>query len=323
MHHSFPVKCFCLFPSFFSFIQLFFAMEPTTTTPAQSETIPIPKTPTTEQAKSNYVFTKKSALGMFLVAIAAVVGRYILPGTLFWSIPSIMSALVNVLGNKYKVPAPTITFTRCLMNLVVNLICCAIWKVDPIGPWRDWRKFLWVVCRGLFGGIQITCYFFAFVNVFLPLPPPILLVARWWCHRLDLHLSRHYCPPRHLHVEGEMDHLRCRLHPLVLRRCPLRGYSRLALPRQLRISLCSLSMASLALMILRLVSGPVLLLSLVPSSPPWLTSPFVRYPSPRSCPFSQIGPSVHVFTMINYILVFTMLINIFQGTCSSHCLLIS
>ena len=76
-----------------------------------------------------------------------------------------MSALVNVLSQQYKVPAPTITFTRSLFNLIINLICCAIAKVNPIGPYKEGRKFAWTVFRGLFGGIQITCYFFAFSTV--------------------------------------------------------------------------------------------------------------------------------------------------------------
>lgn len=78
---------------------------------------------------------------------------------------SIMSAVVNVLGQDYKVPAPTITFTRSLISLVICVIYCLCTKVNPIGPYKEGRKFAWVVLRGLFGGIQITCYFFAFTQV--------------------------------------------------------------------------------------------------------------------------------------------------------------
>ena len=78
---------------------------------------------------------------------------------------SLMSSVVNLLGQDYKIPAPTITFTRSLINLGINLICCAIARANPIGPYKDWKKFLWVVFRGLFGGIQITCYFFAFTQI--------------------------------------------------------------------------------------------------------------------------------------------------------------
>ena len=72
-----------------------------------------------------------------------------------------MSSLVNLLGQEYKIPAPTITFTRSLFNLVINLVCCGIVMANPIGPYKEGKKFLWVIFRGLFGGIQITCYFFA------------------------------------------------------------------------------------------------------------------------------------------------------------------
>ena len=77
-----------------------------------------------------------------------------------------MSALVNYIPKQYKIPGPTITFTRCLFNLIINLICCAFAKVNPIGPYKEGRKFTWTILRGLFGGIQITCYFFAFTSVF-------------------------------------------------------------------------------------------------------------------------------------------------------------
>ena len=76
-----------------------------------------------------------------------------------------MSAVVSALGKKYKIPAPTITFVRSLFNLAINLVCCAIVRVNPIGPVKDGRKYLWIILRGLFGGIQITCYFFAFTKV--------------------------------------------------------------------------------------------------------------------------------------------------------------
>lgn len=76
-----------------------------------------------------------------------------------------MSAVVNVLGNKYKVPAPTITFTRSLINIFLNLICCICAGVNPIGPIKERKKYAWIIMRGLFGGIQITCYFFAFTRV--------------------------------------------------------------------------------------------------------------------------------------------------------------
>ena len=76
-----------------------------------------------------------------------------------------MSAVVSALGKKYKIPAPTITFVRSIFNLAINLVCCAIVRVNPIGPVKDGRKYLWIILRGLFGGIQITCYFFAFTKV--------------------------------------------------------------------------------------------------------------------------------------------------------------
>ena len=94
-------------------------------------------------------------LQLFLEGIADVV----------LMIVSIMSAVVNVLGQKYKVPAPTITFTRSLFSLIICVIACFCIKVNPLGPYKEGKKFTWVVLRGLFGGIQITCYFFAFTQV--------------------------------------------------------------------------------------------------------------------------------------------------------------
>ena len=81
------------------------------------------------------------------------------------SLHSIMSAVVNVISKQHKVPPPTITFTRSLFNIIINLICGAVAKVNPIGPYKEGKKFAWVSLRGRFGGIQITCYFFAFASV--------------------------------------------------------------------------------------------------------------------------------------------------------------
>lgn len=80
-------------------------------------------------------------------------------------LPSLMATAVSILGSHYKIPSPAITFIRCLVNLAINLICCWIVKANPIGPYKETRKFVWVILRGLFGGIQITCYFFAFTKV--------------------------------------------------------------------------------------------------------------------------------------------------------------
>ena len=76
-----------------------------------------------------------------------------------------MSSLVTLLGQDYKIPAPTITLPRSFFNLVINLVCCGIVMANPIGPYKEGKKFLWVIFRGLFGGIQITCYFFAFTQI--------------------------------------------------------------------------------------------------------------------------------------------------------------
>lgn len=111
----------------------------------------------------NYRLTKKSALGMLFVALGSVFGRY---RKGFWVKNSLMSAVVSALGKKYKIPAPTITFVRSVFNLAINLVCCAIVRVNPIGPVKEGRKYLWIILRGLFGGIQITCYFFAFTKVY-------------------------------------------------------------------------------------------------------------------------------------------------------------
>lgn len=113
-------------------------------------------------AVMNYRLTRKSALGMFFVALGSVFGRW---GRSESVMCSLMSAVVSALGKKYKIPAPTITFVRSLFNLAINLVCCAIVRVNPIGPVKEHRKYAWIILRGLFGGIQITCYFFAFTKV--------------------------------------------------------------------------------------------------------------------------------------------------------------
>lgn len=115
-------------------------------------------------AVMNYRLTRKSALGMLLVALGSVFGRW---GRIKSVMCSLMSAVVSALGKKYKIPAPTITFVRSLFNLAINLVCCVIVRVNPIGPVKEHRKYAWIILRGLFGGIQITCYFFAFTKVLL------------------------------------------------------------------------------------------------------------------------------------------------------------
>ena len=76
-----------------------------------------------------------------------------------------MSSGVSYVSKKYKLPAFTITFVRSVFNILINLGFCAGLKVNPLGPYKERRKFTWVILRGLFGGIQITCYFFAFTKV--------------------------------------------------------------------------------------------------------------------------------------------------------------
>ena len=78
---------------------------------------------------------------------------------------SLMASAVSYISSTFKINAPTITFTRSLVNLAINLCFCAFVKVNPVGPYKEGKKFMWVILRGLFGGIQITCYFFAFTKV--------------------------------------------------------------------------------------------------------------------------------------------------------------
>ena len=80
---------------------------------------------------------------------------------------SLMTICVSYIAAKYKLTPPTITFTRSVFNLIINLVCCAVVKTNPLGSIKNWRQFLWIVFRGFFGGIQITCYFFAFTKVFI------------------------------------------------------------------------------------------------------------------------------------------------------------
>lgn len=89
---------------------------------------------------------------------------------------SMMTSSVKYVNQTYKLSSPTITFTRSVFNLIINLVCCAIARVNPIGPVKETRKYLWVLFRGLFGGIQITCYFFAFTKV---LSCCNLIIIRW------------------------------------------------------------------------------------------------------------------------------------------------
>ena len=100
-----------------------------------------------------------------------------------------MASAVSYISSTYKINAPTITFTRSLINLVINLCFCAFVKVNPVGPYKEGRKFMWVILRGLFGGIQITCYFFAFTKV----------IARLWSILSYCVDSSRWCDNSHFH----------------------------------------------------------------------------------------------------------------------------
>ena len=55
---------------------------------------------------------------------------------------SLMTICVSYIAAKYKLTPPTITFTRSVFNLIINLVCCAVVRTNPLGSIKNWRQFL-------------------------------------------------------------------------------------------------------------------------------------------------------------------------------------
>lgn len=115
---------------------------------------------------------------------------------------SLMTVCVSYVAKTYKLTPPTITFTRSVFNLIINLVCCAVVKVNPFGPMKDVKQYLWILFRGLFGGIQITCYFFAFTKVSLRLLFDVDSCRR--CHNTHFFCSSDYRYSGYFYVKWEM-----------------------------------------------------------------------------------------------------------------------
>ena len=121
-------------------------------------------------------------------------------------IGSLMASAVSYISSTYKINAPTITFTRSLVNLAINFCFCTFVKVNPVGPYKEGRKFMWVILRGLFGGIQITCYFFAFTKVIVYTSSihSYGIDPSRWCDNSHLHCSCFDRSSSHMDAEWEL-----------------------------------------------------------------------------------------------------------------------
>ena len=153
-----------------------------------------------------------------------------------------MTVCVSYVAKTYKLTPPTITFTRSVFNLIINLVCCAVVKVNPFGPMKDVKKYLWILFRGLFGGIQITCYFFAFTKVSLSLLFDV--DSCWRCHNTHFFCSSDYRYSGYFYVEWEMGCNWCSCFCVLLCWCSVHLQAFMAFPWCCKCYYLSVKLAS-------------------------------------------------------------------------------